>query len=333
MPSVDLTSISGLSTTVRTLFGHELYRIDQLGDGIVAANSQAGYPGSAGHPTPTGYRLDQPDVSCDQTTDQTLSIAAQLVPPVPARVLGTWVRAIGAMTADSQTMADISAGRLTLFSGTSWVMTALTSPCGHSRVLHERRTQELVLADVERALSANPPPAPDTSPYLIAPGRIGPYRVGADAHTLLAAGLIKPDPDPETCDHKWADVSDSVWTEFRGADPDELDTVSLANASVATSRTQMYKTAEGISERSTVGDLKRAYGTRLRYFEMDGEGGPFANYAVFGPGGVVVFILDVEQSYDGSEAMVHTDSTRLLGIAVDDASDTDSIDGGIYGGC
>lgn len=170
--------------------------------------------------------------------------------------------------------------------------------------------------------------------FLIAPGRIGPYRVGATAQNLRAAGLVKPNPQAPVCDQRWAVTSQSVWADFRDGNPDDLDTVALANGDDRRNRSQRYATATGISRESTVGDLKRAYGDDLRYFEQEGEGGLFGNYAIFGPEGVIVFVLDVNEfPTDGTEPMAHTNATRLLTIAVDNAATVKDIDSRIYGGC
>jgi hypothetical protein len=144
----------------------------------------------------------------------------------------------------------------------------------------------------------------------VEPGRVGPYRVGAEAHDLVAAGLVEPDPTV-ACGNAWAPVRNTfdtgVFLSFRAGDPDDLDQV-LVKAPDAGGRSP-YLTAKGAGPGTTYAELERLYDGRLRHHRWPVEDGtgPSDSYTLFGPDGALSF------DFGG---IVTSDDTRVAALVV-----------------
>lgn len=151
---INLVQIEGENFLHRDLMGIRLYSIDQRGDGIVLEDSAGLYAGSAGQPTPTGYRLANETVSCDARASERKSHLVRFLQEGEDHFVVAWVRTL----TDGATMDSILAGKLDLLSGPQWLATALLSDCGHTRITDHPETVQHAIAAVDRAVTANAVP-------------------------------------------------------------------------------------------------------------------------------------------------------------------------------
>lgn len=158
---INLLQIEGGNTLDRDLLGITLYSIDQRGDGIVLSDSAGLYAGSAGQPTPTGYRLSNATVSCDARASERLPLLREALEGADNQILVAWVRSM----TDNLTMDSILAGRLDEWSGPQWLATSMISDCGHSPLMDHPETAQHASTSIERALTSRP--RPDLSSALV----------------------------------------------------------------------------------------------------------------------------------------------------------------------
>lgn len=151
---INLLQIDGANTLHREIMGIRLYSIDQRGDGVVLEDSAGLYAGSAGQPTPTGYRLSNKTVSCDARTSEQKNALVRLLQSGEDHFVIAWIRTL----TDGPTMDSILAGRLDALSGPQWGATALLSDCSHTRIADHPETAQHVTSSIERALTSRPRP-------------------------------------------------------------------------------------------------------------------------------------------------------------------------------
>lgn len=152
--------------------------------------------------------------------------------------------------------------------------------------------------------------------WVVTPGAWGPIKVGAMAKDLVAQGYAVKSVS-ENCDFKWAASSSlnerGAGLEFRfGNSPDDLDTIVIFEPGP--------RTAEGIQVDSSLEDLRKAYGARLRTKRVSVENYGGDVYVVFGDFGALVFFLSDHYAFTpkGRVARIELVSgSTLENVAVD----------------
>lgn len=142
---------------------------------------------------------------------------------------------------------------------------------------------------------AGPPEAVISAGWLVAPGRLGPLRVGTDAASLTALGLVVPSDDA-SCDTVWRATPElsatATMLDFRAGGVDDLDQVSVFRGST---HADSWVTAEGAGIGTTLDDLRTTYAGRLHGGSWPVESGTLVGHTLFGADGALTFEVDDDE--------------------------------------
>jgi hypothetical protein len=144
------------------------------------------------------------------------------------------------------------------------------------------------------ATSSASPGAASSDPLpLIEPGRLGPIKVGMRAADLEAKGLIERFHGQ--CSSKWRATRHlraiGVDIEFRDGDPNDLDSIDLAEIKGIG---PTVATRQGAHIGSTDSELRQLYGPELHSGEFSGESGEYSARVLFAADGALMFMMSTQ---------------------------------------
>lgn len=142
--------------------------------------------------------------------------------------------------------------------------------------------------------------------WVIAPGQVGPLKVGIDGGNAKLMGFAKGSPG-ESCGHVWVESDElaagGIHLDFRdGRDTDDLDQILVADSDPEDGdrpASLNMRTAEGAGIGTRFAKLQEIYGDRLMRGEYVMEGGGWIGYTVFGPGGAMTFDAGSTEQEEG----------------------------------
>ena len=135
-PGRPITMISSTTTISRTLFGMKLYDIPLSTDGVVPVTSASGYLSAEYDRKGVKAHLGVRDVTCQTTSDQTLTLLRGALKGrsggVVGAIIGAEVAALGQLGHDNAVLDQILSGEPGMELGTMSLVSAWLDSCGHS---------------------------------------------------------------------------------------------------------------------------------------------------------------------------------------------------------
>ncbi|MCO7219365.1 triacylglycerol lipase [Klenkia sp. PcliD-1-E] len=190
-PGTKLLSITGTTVLSRSVLGVHLYDVDLRSDAVVSPESARDYLGSGrpGSTAPVGTDLSFRNISCTQDTSATTAILRAASPPTPGSLLRAVVLGIGFLYGDSVVFDDLAADRQGEYLAALRLGSYLTSPCGHSAMLHNDQAMDAA-AEALRSW---------TTPRVVPGGFAGVVAGDPEADARAAAGPLAEIQDGNPC--------------------------------------------------------------------------------------------------------------------------------------
>jgi pimeloyl-ACP methyl ester carboxylesterase len=301
-PQIPVAQITGDNVVQRTMFGIPMYDIDLRSDGVVSTNSGTGYLLGSGPPGETYPRAQVTDkeVSCTITSDNLLSSMNHVLSGnVKAAAVSAVSNAIPALVNDYFALDQINSGgkgglnlELMLFA------TALVAPCSHSGMLTESRSMDAVAEALRKQIGTTTTQAA---------GKWTDPEVVVTTNSIGAAELGMSDDEIETAANvRFIKISCTDCDATPSVDLAPSDQYPLYFSSTIGSNGKLYRslhvslrngqqhcgqnvvTDEGFLLGSSVDELRRIYGSRLKPFEALGMD-TIKGYKVDGPDSYIIF--------------------------------------------